>query len=147
MNRLLPNELVMAEECQEEVNTAIQEVIDGTLAILADRGEIYDQHEPMWHRMQLGEIAFAVMVGLKARRAGAVLTAPPEAVKPEKIDDILLDLLAYTLVWAALRKVRARQYDALSEIELPEPEPEPEPEPAPVAAVAPIRKPLSLRKT
>ena len=118
MERLLPNERVVAEECEEEVRAAMQEVIDEALALLDERGETYDQHEPMWHRMQLGELAFAVMVGLKARRAGAVLTAPVDVAQPERVDDILLDLLNYTLVWAALRKVRAKQLAALSEPEL-----------------------------
>ena len=109
MERLLPNERVAATKCEKEVRAAMQEVIDEALALLDERGKTYDQHEPMWHRMQLGELSFAVMVGLKARRAGAVLTAPLEVQQPEKVDDILLDLLNYTLVWAALRKVRANQ--------------------------------------
>ncbi len=136
MDRLLPNEKLVAEECQEEVRTAMQEVIDEALDILDSRGLTYDQHEPMWHRMQMGEVAFAVMVGLKARRAGAVLTAPAEVAQPEKVDDILLDLLNYTLMWAALRKVRVKQMAALVVSE----------EPQPGAVAAPARQPLRMRR-
>jgi len=136
MERLLPTERVVAEACEEEVRAAMQVVIDEALAVLDARGETYDQHEPMWHRMQLGELSFAVMVGLKARRAGAVLTAPDGADQEEKVDDCLLDLINYALVWAALRKVRATQMAVLAPLEEPEPEP----------ALAPTRAPLRMRK-
>jgi len=143
MERLLPTERVVAEACEEEVRAAMQVVIDEALAILDARGETYDQHEPMWHRMQLGELAFAVMVGLKARRAGAVLTAPVEVVQAEEVDNILLDLLNYTLMWAALRKVRAAQMAVLAVLEEPVPEPEPEPAPATARPALRMRKPGS----
>ncbi len=138
MERLLPNERVVATKCEKEVRAAMQEVIDEALALLDERGKTYDQHEPMWHRMQLGELSFAVMVGLKARRAGAVLTAPMDVEQSEKVDDCLLDLLNYTLVWAALRKVRAQQSDAV----LPELESEPKPpKPGIARALKSLRKP------
>ncbi len=135
--RLLPKEQVVANECQKEVRAAMQTVLDEALALLDKKGETYDQHGPMWHRMQFGEVDFSVLDGLKARRAGAVLIAPPEAIQEEEIDSILHDLLNFTLVWAAWRKVSRTQAALLNVEDEPA-----VPKPAPVAA-----RPTLLRRS
>jgi len=105
---LLPTENAEATRQMEYFLELRQAVVDEAFQLFDERGKDHDVDEPFWHRYPFGDVSYAQMCFETAGRLVSVVQKGlrGRAVEAGKIEDRLLDLINWAVMWLAWRKMQ-----------------------------------------
>ena len=72
--------------------------------MLQRKGEQYNALTTFNENMPFGDKSFATLVWIKAHRAASLTEGQRTPVGDDALDDVLLDLIVYTMTWMAYRR-------------------------------------------
>ena len=111
-----PIEVVAMRKSADRFEELVQETIDEMLALKTRKGTDYEKRTPVWHRMPFGDASWAQEVMKKADRLTSLVAGEMRGEQPnfESMEDSLLDIANYAIMWRAFLKLTAEQNSELT---------------------------------
>lgn len=107
-------EMRQLNEREARIMETLKAQVLSELADLAHGKTLYDHHFTWWAKHVFGDLSFAHEVFKKAARAASLVQAAAQgevtkSAYTDTLDDCLLDLLNFTVMWLSWRRYKERE--------------------------------------
>ena len=103
---LLPREYKLSQELSETFKEIRVEVVKDAFELFDERAKQHDSESPFWHRYPFGDQSYAQMV---FETAGRLVSAVQIGLSWPKLEDRLLDLINWAVMWLVWRRMARQQ--------------------------------------